>query len=481
MHDPFDTNPRLLKVWEALPGSQKLFLQSPIREVCFAGTRGPGKTDAMLFAFAQHCGRGFGDYWRGVIFRRNYKHLDDIINKSKRWFNRSAQKPRFLAGSNNLKWVWPTGEELLFRAFEEEDNYWDYHGHEYPFIGWEELTSWPGIGCYESMKSCNRSSFQPEPGRMPIPKIIRSSTNPYGVGHNWVKNYFIDPAPYGNVISDSNGNKRCALFGSIKENPFLDEDYVRMMHGLTDENKKKAWLYGSWDITSGGIFDDLWSASKHILKPFKIPSSWRVDRSHDWGSSKPFSTGWWAESDGTIAQMSDGKERYFPRGTLFRIAEDYGMEDNQPNVGLRLPSRAVAKRILQREKELKRTIVATHIYSGPADSAIYAVQDDKSIAQNMEEEGVFWVPADKRAGSRKNGWELMRDRLHATAHDDNERPGFYVFNTCKNFIRTVPSLPRDGRDIDDVDTEAEDHIADDTRYRVLASDFRVTQKPISGV
>src|SRR5438105_968987 len=82
-------------VWKALPGSQSLFLQSPIREVCFAGTRGPGKTDSMLFSFAQWCGRGYGDYWRGVIFRRNYKHLDDIISKSKRWFNRSAQKPRF--------------------------------------------------------------------------------------------------------------------------------------------------------------------------------------------------------------------------------------------------------------------------------------------------------------------------------------------------------------------------------------------------
>src|SRR5262252_9388535 len=79
-------------IWKALPGSQSMFIQSPIREVCFAGTRGPGKTDAALMCFAQYCGAGFGDYWRGVIFRREYKHLDDLISKSKRWFFRSAQK-----------------------------------------------------------------------------------------------------------------------------------------------------------------------------------------------------------------------------------------------------------------------------------------------------------------------------------------------------------------------------------------------------
>lgn len=484
MRDPFATqNATQHVIWRALPGSQTLFLQSPIREVCFAGTRGPGKTDAMLFSFAQYCGRGYGDYWRGIIFRRNYKHLDDIISKSKRWFNKSAQKPRFLAGSNNLKWVWPTGEELLFRAFEEEDDYWDYHGHEYPFIGWEELTSWPSIKCYESMKSCNRSSYQAidEFGRLkpsgPIPKFIRSSTNPYGVGHNWVKNYFIDPKPYGNIIIDDKGNKRVALFGSINENPYLDQDYIQMMQGLTDENKKKAWLYGSWDITSGGMFDDLWNQQIHVIKPFAIPRSWKIDRSFDWGSSRPFSVGWWAESDGTEAKMTDGTKRIFPRGTLFRINEWYG-SDGRPNEGLRLTAKTVAIGIKDREKQmtLGRTIIP-----GPADSAIYAVTDDASIADNMEKEGIFWNHADKRSGSRKNGWELIRDRLHATLNNDLEKPGFFVFENCRDFIRTVPGINRDKKDPDDVDTESEDHIADDVRYRVLASDFRVGKRIITGV
>lgn len=465
------------KIWEALPGSQSLFLQSPIREVCLAGTRGGGKTDAMLFSFGQYCGLGYEDYWRGVIFRRNYKHLDDVIAKSKRWFNRVPEnrRPRFLAGSSSLKWVWPTGEELLFRAFENEEDYWSYHGHEYPFIGWEELTSWPSIACYESMKSTNRSSFQPWGNLRAIPRLIRSSTNPYGVGHNWVKKYFIDDAPYGKIMQDDDGNKRVTLFSSIKENPHLGEEYVKTLQSITDPNKRKAWLEGSWDITSGGMFDDLWDAHKHIVKPFEIPYTWRIDRSFDWGSSKPFSVGWWAESDGSDVKMKDGTTRSFPPKTLFRIGEWYG-SDGKPNEGIRMTAKNVAMGIKARELRMG---IQNRVNPGPADSAIYAVTDDASIGQNMESEGVFWTPADKRAGSRKNGWELMRDRFDAVTND-LEKPGMYIFETCRDFIRTVPSIPRDTRDPDDVDTDAEDHAADDTRYRVLGMMNAVKKVKIGG-
>lgn len=457
---------KLEKVWQAQPGSQELFLNCPLREVCYSGTRGPGKTDAMLMAFAQHCGKGYGSHWRGVIFRREYKHLDDIITKSKRWFNRfTAYKPKFLSSMGALKWVWPDGEELLFRAFDNEDDYWDYHGHEYPFIGWEELTQWPSNACYESMMSCNRTS---RPGGLPLQ--VRSTTNPYGVGHNWVKGYFIDPAPYGIPILNAQGQARVCLFGALRENKFLDVDYIKNLESISDPNKRKAWLYGSWDITSGGIFDDLWDRSKHVIPVFKIPTSWRIDRSFDWGSSRPFSVGWWAESDATPVKIG-GVDRTFPRGTLVRVNEWYGCS-GKPNDGLRMTSTAVALGILERER--LSGIVGR---GGPADSAIYAVTDDVSIGQSMEAAGVYWEPADKKAGSRKNGWELIRARLEATANND-EKPGLLITENCRDFIRTVPSLPRDKRDPDDIDTEAEDHIADETRYRVLATAQRSQVKPL---
>jgi len=445
-------------VWRAHRGSQELFLRCPHREVCYSGTRGPGKSDALLVAFQQHCGKGYGAFWRGVIFRREYKHLDDLISKSKRIFNRliPSDRPRFLAGQGALKWVWPDGEELLFRVFNGPDDYWNYHGHEYPYIGWDELTQWPTLDGYESMMSCCRTS---RPGGLPL--RIRSTTNPFGVGHNAVKAYFIDPAPYGVPVFNAQGQARVTLFGSVRENTHIDQDYVKSLEAISDPNKRKAWLYGSWDITSGGMFDDLWSREVHVLPSFEVPSDWRVDRSFDWGSSKPFSVGWWAESNGLPVTVG-GKERVFPRGTLIRVGEWYGCT-GKPNEGVRMTANAVAQEIKRREASMPYSVKP-----GPADSAIYAVTDDVSIAQNMEKAGIRWTPADKRPGSRKNGWELMRVRLEAAVNGSDE-PGIYIVDSCREFIRTVPSLPRDKRDTDDIDTDAEDHIGDDTRYRVLAS------------
>jgi hypothetical protein len=87
---------------------------------------------------------------------------------------------------------------------------------------------------------------------------------------------------------------RVAIHGSFKENPYLDPQYIATLMAIKDPNRRKAWVEGSWDVTSGGRFDHLWNEALHVIKPFRIPDSWTVDRSHDWGESKPFSNLWWA-------------------------------------------------------------------------------------------------------------------------------------------------------------------------------------------
>jgi hypothetical protein len=70
---------------------------------------------------------------------------------------------------------------LYFAHFNTPSQYSDYHGHAYPWIGWEELTTWPNPDCYKVMFSCSRSTIKG------MPRKVRATTNPYGVGHNWVK------------------------------------------------------------------------------------------------------------------------------------------------------------------------------------------------------------------------------------------------------------------------------------------------------
>ena len=448
-------------VWKPQAGSQVAFMTCPIGEALYEGTRGPGKTDALGMDFAQFCGLGFGAAWRGILFRETYPQLADVVAKTKKWFYRIFPGIKFNA--SDYHWTWPTGEQLLLRHMRVEDDYWNYHGHEYPWIGWEELTNWKDIACYDSMKVCSRSSH---PG---MPRRYRSTANPYGVGHGWVKSYFIDPAPPGVVIR-GDGMPRVRIHGNVYENKILlaaDPDYIIKLSSISDENKRKAWLEGSWDIVSGGMFDGVWRDEVHSIQPFQIPPRWRIDRSFDWGSSAPFSVGWWATSDGTEVVTHTDEEgpvkRAFPRGTLFRVAEWYGW-NGKANEGCRMLASEIGRGIRKRELEMGWE---GRVQSGPADSSIFDTVNGVCIADDMANAGIGWERADKSPGSRRNGAERMREKMAAGLVHPMEAPGFFVFNTCRHFLRTVPSIPRSDKDPDDVNTDAEDHAYDDARYRCL--------------
>lgn len=466
-------------VWSPNSGSQTDFLSCPVFECLYEGTRGPGKTDALLMDFAQFVGRGFGSAWRGILFRKTYKQLGEVETKAKRWFYRIFPGVKFLSSAKDYKWVWPTGEELLFRSFDKPSDYWDYHGHEYPWVGWEELTTWATDEGYRSMKACCRSST---PG---LPRRYRSTTNPWGKGHNWVKSYFIDPAPAGKPVMGDEGLMRVRLKGHWSENKALlaaQPNYASYIAAsASNPEQRKAWLDGSWDIVAGGMFDDLWDPAAHILQPLQVPHSWRIDRAYDWGSSKPFSVGWWAESDGT---RTEGMP-LFPRGSLVRVGEWYGWNGKDENTGLRMTDPEIAAGIVEREKRLLEALGHPGpVRAGPADSSIFdADPGKKSPAEEMAQKpyGVRFEKADKRPGSRVRGWQAVRGMLKAAKERDREKPGLWVFDTCRQFIRTVPTLPRSEKDPDDVDTEAEDHIGDETRYRVTAPkrEAKVVRSPWS--
>jgi len=416
--------------------------------------------------YLQSVGQGFGQHWRGILFRRTFPQLADVIAKTKKWFWQIF--PGATYNKSGHVWTFPDGEELLLRSMTNPDDYWNYHGHEYPWIGFEELTTWPTLECYEAMKPCCRSSH---PG---MPRKYRATTNPYGVGHNAVKAYIVDHGQPGVVIREKGRWPRVRIRGHYSENTHLsaaDPDYIQSLDSITNIEKRKAWRDGDWDIVAGGMFDDVWDAAKHYITPFKIPASWYIDRSFDWGSSHPFSVGWWAESDGSEVEMMDGTLRTFARGTLFRIAEWYGW-NGETNTGCRMSSVDIARGIKTREAAMK-----LKVHPGPADSSIYDAGDGESIAKKMESEGIEWDRANKSPGTRKTGWELIRVRLSAKA----DEPGLFIFKNCEQWRRTIPTLSRSERDPEDIDINGEDHIADETRYRILASSRAAKRIRIVGV
>lgn len=416
--------------WHPQPGAQYQMLTCPIFEALMHGTRGGGKTDTLLMDFAQHTGKGFGQHWRGVLFRLTYPQLADVVAKSRRWFTQIFPQAKF--NKADYFWEWPDGEMLFFRYGATEDDYWNYHGHEYPWLGFEELTNWKEASFYEAMQSTCRSSFAG------MPRRVRATCNPFGKGHGWVKERFQlgqDGAPSGQVIRADGEKPRVAIRSTLVENKALlknDPDYVATLEALKDPNRRKAWLEGNWDINVGAFFDGVWDAKTQIVAPFAIPASWKVWKAMDWGFAAPYCVLWLAMD---------------PDGCVYVWRELYG-QGEKAGEGSREHADVVARKIRRVEEHDER--LGYEYRMNLADPAIFSnTGTNNTIGGIFRANGVKWQEAWNGKGSIANGaQEIMRLLAEGKLK---------IFSTCKNLIRTLPTIGPDDIDPEKYDSDGEDH------------------------
>jgi hypothetical protein len=436
-------------MWSPQPGPQADAIAATwCPELFYGGAAGGGKSDFLLGDFLQDVPT-YGKYWRGIIFRRTYSELEELQSRATEIY------PATGAVWNEQKhtWKWPNGATLKMRYAESNRDVLRYQGHQYTWIGWDELTQWATLWCYRYLRSRLRSAHN-------VPtKRIRAAGNPGGAGHLEVKAYFIDPAPPFTPINDNEtGMDRMFIPAKLKDNRALvdnDPGYAGRLRGLGGQ-LAKAMLDGDWNIIEGAFFNT-WGP-RNVVRPFEIPLDWTRFRSFDWGSAKPFSVGWWAVAgDETVID-----EQRIPRGALVRYREWYG-STGKPNEGLKMTAEAVAQGILKRDNGDK-------IAYAVADPAIHTADGGPSIAERMFNEGLRWRRADNARvarGGAMGGWDQMRARI--TGDDDG--PGLVVFSTCRDFIRTVPVLQHDQNRPEDLDTDGEDHVGDETRYACMSRPY----------
>lgn len=456
---------------------QTCALETEATETLFGGAAGGGKSHLMRVASIEWCTEIPG--LNCFLFRRISEDLwKNHMTGSGSYFELLApwidSKLVSIDQSRGVIRFNFNGSKIHLCHCQYENDRMKYLGAEIHVLLMDELTTFTDV-IYKFLRSRVRIGglHVPTKYRGKFPRILCGS-NPGGIGHNWVKQMFVSPKPEGVVWrteKKDGGMLRSFIKSRLEDNPTMTENdptYEDRLSGLGSEHWVKAMREGDWDIVAGGMFDDKWKTEKHIVDPFPLPLSWRIDRTFDYGSSAPFSVCWWAESDGTIATRSDGTQVHAPPGTVFLIAEWYGW-NGEANTGCKMLMREVARGILEREAQMLDSGFIERIPDpGPADSAIFATEDGKCIADEMSLVGVTWIPANKSPGSRITGWEKMRRMFDAWAQWPREEPGLAVFNTCRHFIRTIPVLPRDPKKEDDVDTDAEDHIGDATRYRLVS-------------
>lgn len=440
----------IVTVWSPSPGPQTALITCPYDEVFYGGARGGGKTDGALGEFISHADQA-GKNAIAIMVRRQRTELVEAIERSKVLYTPIGGK----YNDQKNMWTMPNGARLRFAYLERDSDANAYQGHSYSRVYVEEVGNFPSPTPILKMMGTLRS------GAGVKPRIILTG-NPGGPGHGWVKARYIDPAPMGyKPIVEEFVNpwthkkvKRTRIFipSLLTDNPFLGDDYVATLQQVGNDNLVKAWLMGDWNIVDGAFFDR-WS-HRNIVRPFKVPEDWLRFRAADWGFSAPFSVGWYAVAG------DDGPDYGLPRGALLRYREWYGIKPGQPNVGIRLTTEEVADGIKQ------RSAGEDYAYS-VIDPAAFAESGGPSIAERFARAGVVFKRADnRRLGARgaMGGWDMVRARI--IGRDD--QPMMYVFSTCTELIRTLPILQHDPDRPEDLDTQQEDHAADELRYACMS-------------
>ena len=435
---------------------QAAFISCPCDDVGFGGARGGGKSDAVIGDWISHSDT-YGQHAVGMCFRRERVQLTDLIERAKQVLIPIGHKWQ----DKELTFRGPKGSRLRFAYLESDNDADGFQGHSYTRVYGEELGTFASETPILKLNATLRSG-------QGVPCQFKSTFNPGGAGHQWVKaRYRLDANPGGMEVMKfdfkmPNGRTvpktRIFIPSRVSDNRYLDETYVANLMMVGSPELVRAWLEGDWNIVQGAYFSEF-DHHKHVIKPFSIPEGWTRIRAMDWGSAAPFCVLWCAIA-GDDHETSFG---YVPRGAMIVYREWYGASG--PNKGLKLPSEDVARGIVEREGE--------SINYSVIDPSCYASDGGPSIAERMAratEAAVWFQRADnRRVGVRgaMGGWDQLRARLRGT----DGRPMLYVFSTCKDLIRTLPALQHDPNRPEDVDTEGEDHAPDALRYACMSRPY----------
>lgn len=277
---------------------QAAFLELPydILEGFYAGAVNAGKTHVLLMYPIVHKLHE-NSRFKGLFLRRTFPELkNEVIPRSREFFER-------LGASYNKQdklWTFPSGALFFFGHCEDEENVHNYDSMQPNYVAFDELTSFTE----EQYKYITIQRVRAAKGSG-LPAIVRSASNPGNIGHNWVRERFIDPCPEGfKVIRETGkddpsqrGVLRIYIPATVADNPYVSEEYLSQLHSLP-EAEKQAKLYGRWDAYEGSVFEEFREKNYpdepenacHVIDEFEIPQWWPKIYSIDWGFAPPAMT-----------------------------------------------------------------------------------------------------------------------------------------------------------------------------------------------
>ncbi len=374
---------------------QKRFIDATASEVLFGGAAGGGKSygqiaDALLVAL-KYPGL------KQLVLRRTFAELDkSLIRCALSLYPREL----FSFNSSSHTGKFKNGSIIDFGYCATENDVFQYQSAEYDVIRFDELTHFTEAQ-YIYLISRVR-------GANCYPKQIKSSTNPGGIGHSWVKERFIDPSPPGVAFSGNDGMTRIFIPSLLDDNRFLmgsDPAYKKRLLALP-MRERRALLMGDWDVFDGQYFTEF-NRDRHVCRPFAIPAHFRRYRAIDYGLDRLVCL-WIAISDsGEAFVYRELCESNLPIGDAARAICDSTPDD----------------------EEIYATLA-------PPDLFARSQETGKTKASIFAEGGVVFT---KTSNDRETGWLAIKELLSLR---DGE-PRLKIFSQCTELIRCLPALQVD--------------------------------------
>lgn len=425
--------------------NQISFLQAWEDEVLYGGGRGSGKSLCLIADPLRYIN---SPNFRAVVIRRTMPELRELIDRAKNMYFQCVPGVEWKVKENLF--LFPSGAKIEFGYLDSENDLEKYRGQEYTWIGIDEISQIPFYEWYYKLKASLRTS---DPT---LKTYIRATTNPTGVGIEWVKEYWqIGIAPPNTTISETFDTAigqivitKKWLHSTVYENVDLlkaNPQYVAQLMSAPP-HLRKAWLDGDWDAIEGAAFQEF-DKSAHVCSPFKIPDDWSKMKGADYGYKDGAACIWLAID---------------PVTGIYYVYREFYCNKRSDDIRDRFDGPAFSRRVREMEN-------GEFVRYGVLDSSVWSQrgQVGPSIAEDMIKAGVKWRPSDKGNGSRIAG----KNKIHQLLKIDEtiNKPSLIIFNTCPNLIKSLAGIPIDPHNAEDVDTDSPlDCTYDALRYVLMS-------------
>ncbi len=443
-------------------------------DLALLGGRGYGKTRVALLIALRFCEQ-YGKHAKALIVRRSFPGLSEIESECQTIFGQiygtavkyNSQKHRFAL---------PNGGTISLDQLDHESDFAKFQGRSFGLIVADEAGQYPSPALLDRLRSSLRA-----PKGIPVRYII--TANPGGPGHGWIKKRHVLRTEWQPYVDDATGASFVTINGTFESNVFIDQAaYERNLKASCagDPALALAWLSGDWTAIRGAFFECL--TDKSMVDPWQtLPGGVGIERHTDFMyqgevKARHHWRFWLAGDFGTAAPAvylamaeSPGLEHegvFYPRGSkiVFDEVALAGIDDPSQGLLMTAPEQAAAIKGMTEKWGIRA--------EGVLDDACFANvgSQDGTIANQFRKNGVYFRKA--RKGSRLSGWNELRTLMSQAGQPDV--PGLYITKNCQYLWETLPSLPRDPRNPEDLDTRAIDHGADALRYGCLRREPIIT-------